>query len=155
MVFFRKTAIGKVGIEEQGGSIVAVYFENDVVPRDREAGETPLIRQAFDQLEGYLAGRLTTFTLPLAPEGTPFMRAVWRKLQEVPYGHTASYKDIATAVGNPRAVRAVGQANHRNPIPIFIPCHRIIGSNGKLVGYGGGLPLKEKLLALEKRYGSI
>jgi methylated-DNA-[protein]-cysteine S-methyltransferase len=83
------------------------------------------------------------------------MKEVWRKLQDVPYGHTASYKDIATEVGNPRAVRAVGQANHRNPIPIFIPCHRIIGSNGNLVGYGGGLALKEKLLALEKRYGSI
>jgi methylated-DNA-[protein]-cysteine S-methyltransferase len=155
MVFFRKTAIGKVGIEEKGGSIVAVYFESDVVPRDREAGETPLIRQAFDQLEGYLAGRLTTFTLPLAPEGTPFMRAVWRKLQEVPYGQTASYKEIASAVGNPKAVRAVGQANNRNPIPIFIPCHRIIGKNGSLVGYGGGLALKERLLELEKRHGRV
>jgi methylated-DNA-[protein]-cysteine S-methyltransferase len=155
MICFRETLLGKIGIEDRNGSIVAVYFENDPVSPDREVGETALLRQAFKQLEGYLAGRLTLFSLPLEPEGTPFMKEVWRKLQDVPYGHTASYKDIATEVGNPRAVRAVGQANHRNPIPIFIPCHRIIGSNGNLVGYGGGLALKEKLLALEKRYGSI
>jgi methylated-DNA-[protein]-cysteine S-methyltransferase len=155
MIFFRKTAIGKIGIEEKGGSIVAVYFENDAVPRDREMGETPLIRQAFDQLEGYLAGRLTEFSLPLEPEGTPLMKEVWRKLRDVPYGQTASYKDIATAIGNPKAVRAVGQANNRNPLPIFIPCHRIIGSNGRLVGYGGGLALKEMLLELEKQHGGV
>jgi methylated-DNA-[protein]-cysteine S-methyltransferase len=154
MISFRETAIGKIGIEEQDGCIVAVYFETDAVPQNRELGETPLIRKAFEQLELYLKGKLTRFSLPLKPEGTPFMKKVWLKLCDVPYGHTASYKDIATAVGNSRAVRAVGQANNRNPIPIFIPCHRIIGSNWKLVGYGGGLELKQKLLDLEKRYGN-
>jgi len=155
MICFRETTLGKIGIEDRDGSIVAVYFANDPVSPDREVGETALLRQAFQQLESYLAGRLTEFSLPLEPEGTPFMKEVWRKLQDVPYGRTASYKDIATAVGNPKAVRAVGQANNRNPLPIFIPCHRIIGSNGRLVGYGGGLALKEKLLELEKRHGSV
>ncbi len=151
MLFFRETSIGRIGIEDTDDSIVSVYFETDDVPKDVELGETPLIREAFDQLESYLAGSLTEFSLPLRPEGTPFMKDVWRKLCEVPYGLTASYQDIAIAVGNPRAVRAVGQANNRNPIPIFIPCHRIIGKSGKLVGYGGGLALKKKLLELEKR----
>ncbi len=155
MLCFRETALGKIGIEDRDGSIVAVYFENDPVSPDREVGETALLRQAFKQLESYLAGRLTEFSLPLEPEGTPFMKEVWRKLQDVPYGQTASYKDIATAVGNPKAVRAVGQANNRNPLPIFIPCHRIIGSNGRLVGYGGGLALKEMLLELEKQHGGV
>jgi len=155
MLFFRETSIGRIGIEENDCSIVSVYFETDDVPKDVELGETPLIREAFDQLESYLAGRLTEFALPLEPEGTPFMKEVWRKLREVPYGQTASYEDIATAIGNPRAVRAVGQANNRNPIPIFIPCHRIIGKSGNLVGYGGGLALKEKLLELEKRNGGV
>jgi len=155
MIWFRDTSIGRIGIEENDGSIVSVYFATDAVPKDLASGETPLIRKAFEQLELYLAGRLTEFSLPLKPEGTAFMKNVWQKLCEVPYGRTASYKDIAAAIGNPRAVRAVGQANNRNPIPIFIPCHRIIGKNGKLVGYGGGLELKEKLLELEKRHGSV
>lgn len=155
MMFYRETSIGKIGIEEKEGYIVSVHFETDAVPEGCDFGETPLIREAFKQLELYLAGRLTEFSLPLRPEGTPFMKNVWRKLCDVPYGQTASYKDIATAVGNPRAVRAVGLANNRNPIPLFIPCHRIIGSNGKLVGYGGGLALKKKLLELEKRNGSV
>ncbi len=155
MICFRDTSIGRIGIEEENDNIISVYFESDMLQHGREEGETPLLRQAFEQLEDYLTGRLTEFALPLEPKGTPFMRAVWRKLREVPYGQTASYQDIATAVGNPKAVRAVGQANNRNPIPIFIPCHRIIGKNGKLVGYGGGLELKEKLLELEKRHGSF
>jgi len=154
MISFRETSIGRIGIEEKEGCIVSVYFETDAVPHGLEMGETPLIRNAFEQLEDYLTGRLTEFSLPLRPEGTPFMKNVWMKLCDVPYGHTASYKDIATAVGNPRAVRAVGMANNRNPIPIFIPCHRIIGSNGKLVGYGGGLELKQKLLDLERTHGN-
>lgn len=155
MLFFRETSIGRIGIEEKDGFIVSVLFETGTVPKGCDRREAPLVREAFGQLELYLAGKLTEFSLPLRPEGTPFMKEVWRKLCDVPYGYTASYKDIATAVGNPKAVRAVGQANNRNPIPIFIPCHRIIGSNGKLVGYGGGLALKEKLLELEKRHGSV
>ncbi|MPM31131.1 Methylated-DNA--protein-cysteine methyltransferase, constitutive [bioreactor metagenome] len=107
------------------------------------------MKEAFRQLELYLAGKLKRFDLPLKAEGTPFMKKVWEKLVEVPYGTTASYKDLAIASGNPKAVRAVGMANARNPIAIFIPCHRIIGTNGKLVGYGGGLELKTWLLDME------
>jgi methylated-DNA-[protein]-cysteine S-methyltransferase len=154
MIFFRETSIGTIGIEEKDGGITHVYLATDAVPREGEVRETPLLRKAFDQLELYLKGQLTAFSVPLTPEGTPFMKKVWQKLCEVPYGTTASYKDIAAAVGNVGAVRAVGMANHRNPIPIFIPCHRIIGSDGTLTGYRGGLEMKRTLLELEAQYGN-
>jgi methylated-DNA-[protein]-cysteine S-methyltransferase len=109
------------------------------------------LREAIRQLRDYFAGTLEKFDLPLAPEGTSFQRAVWKLLCEIPYGETISYGELARRVGNPKASRAVGLANGSNPIAIVIPCHRVIGSNGKLTGYGGGLPLKEKLLALEQR----
>jgi methylated-DNA-[protein]-cysteine S-methyltransferase len=109
------------------------------------------LREPVRQLRAYFAGDLKTFDLPLAPAGTPFQLAVWRKLCEIPYGTTISYGELARHLGNPNASRAVGLANGANPIPIVIPCHRVIGSNGKLTGYGGGLPIKEKLLALERR----
>jgi len=111
---------------------------------------TPL-QEPVHQLRAYFAGNLETFDLPLAPAGTPFQLAVWRKLCDIPYGETISYGELARNLGNPNACRAVGLANGANPIPIVIPCHRVIGSNGKLTGYGGGLPIKEKLLALERR----
>jgi methylated-DNA-[protein]-cysteine S-methyltransferase len=103
------------------------------------------------QLGAYFAGRLESFDLQLAPEGTPFQLNVWQKLCEIGYGDTISYGELARRIGNPLASRAVGLANGSNPLPIVIPCHRVIGSNGKLTGYGGGLPIKEKLLALERR----
>jgi methylated-DNA-[protein]-cysteine S-methyltransferase len=109
------------------------------------------LQEAIRQLRAYFAGKLENFDLPLAPEGTPFQRAVWKLLCDIPYGETISYGELARRVGNPKASRAVGLANGSNPIAIVIPCHRVIGSNGKLTGYGGGLPLKEKLLALEQR----
>jgi len=102
-------------------------------------------------LQAYLDGRLTVFSLPLAPVGTPFQRRVWAVLETIPYGETWSYQRVAAAVGNPKAARAVGMANNRNPIAIIIPCHRVIGADGSLVGYGGGLSHKAWLLALEKR----
>ena len=107
--------------------------------------------QAIRELQAYFAGELEKFTLSLAPQGTPFQLGVWRHLCDIPYGETISYGELARRIGNPNASRAVGLANGSNPIPIVIPCHRVIGSNGKLTGYGGGLPLKEKLLALERR----
>jgi len=107
--------------------------------------------ETIRQLEAYFAGGLESFNLPLAPQGTPFQLQVWRELCEIPYGETISYGELARRIGNPKAFRAVGLANGSNPIPIIIPCHRVIGSNGKLTGYGGGLPIKEKLLALERR----
>ncbi|MBZ5495512.1 MAG: methylated-DNA--[protein]-cysteine S-methyltransferase [Acidobacteriia bacterium] len=105
------------------------------------------------QLEAYFAGNLRSFDLALAPEGTPFQRTVWAALCEIPYGTTVSYASVARRIGKPQAVRAVGAANGRNPLPIVIPCHRVIGSDGRLTGYGGGLRVKEALLALEQGKG--
>jgi methylated-DNA-[protein]-cysteine S-methyltransferase len=109
------------------------------------------LEKTISQLRSYFAGEREEFDLPLAPEGTPFQQDVWRRLCEIPFGETISYGELARRIGNPQASRAVGLANGSNPIPIVIPCHRVIGSNGKLTGYGGGLPIKEKLLALEKK----
>ena len=112
-------------------------------------------RETMRQLREYFAGRLTDFDLPLAPEGTPFQAEVWRAVADIPYGETRSYGDIARAINRKDAVRAVGAANGQNPLPIVIPCHRVIGSDGRLTGYGGGLPLKKRLLALESRQRSL
>ncbi len=108
-------------------------------------------REASRQLAEYFRGRRTRFDLRLNPEGTPFQRAVWNALADIPFGETRSYGDVARAVGRPRAVRAVGLANGRNPLPIVVPCHRVIGRTGKLVGYGGGLRVKQALLDLERQ----
>lgn len=109
------------------------------------------VGEAFRQLREYFAGKRAEFDLPLAPEGTVFQRAVWRQLQEIPYGETISYGELARRVGNPKASRAVGSANGANPLPIVIPCHRVIASDGTLGGFGGGMPTKQMLLALEIR----
>jgi methylated-DNA-[protein]-cysteine S-methyltransferase len=111
--------------------------------------ESDLLKEAHSQLKAYFKGKLREFSLPLAPDGTDFQIRVWKALCDIPYGATASYKEIATAVNNPKAYRAVGNANNKNPIPIIIPCHRVIASDGKLAGYGGGISIKEKLLKLE------
>jgi methylated-DNA-[protein]-cysteine S-methyltransferase len=112
-------------------------------------GTHPIAIEAARQLRAYFAGELREFDLPLDLHGTDFQRRVWRELQRIPYGETRSYSQIAAAIGAPQAVRAVGAANGANPIPIVVPCHRVIGAGGKLVGYGGGLPLKQRLLQLE------
>ncbi len=152
MISVRETAIGPIGIEGDEVSITGLYLPNKAAALSRsKEDETPIIREAFRQLELYLDGQLREFDLPLKPEGTPFMKRVWEKLVKVPYGKTASYKDLAIAAGSPKATRAVGMANARNPIAIFIPCHRVIGSSGNLVGFGGGLELKSWLLELEAR----
>jgi methylated-DNA-[protein]-cysteine S-methyltransferase len=117
--------------------------------------DSALLQPVIRQLRAYFAGELEIFDLPLAPEGTPFQLNVWHQLRDIPYGQTISYGELAHRVGNPKAARAVGLANGSNPIPIVIPCHRVIGSNGKLTGYGGGLPIKEKLLALERRQSRL
>lgn len=109
----------------------------------------PVLARAAAQLAEYFAGRRRAFDLPLAPAGTPFQRAVWSALAAIPFGETCSYAELARAVGRPRAVRAVGAANGRNPLPIVLPCHRVIGSDGSLTGYAGGLGMKRRLLALE------
>ena len=106
-------------------------------------------RDVILQLDAYFAGRLRRFELPLAPDGTPFQRQVWSALTTIPYGETLSYGELARRVGRPNACRAVGAANGRNPIPIIIPCHRVIGADSSLTGFGGGLPIKRRLLQLE------
>jgi methylated-DNA-[protein]-cysteine S-methyltransferase len=131
-----------------------IHFVNGRRPAKPEPEwqeDATLLQETIRQLRAYFAGDLETFDLPLAPEGTPFQRNVWKLLCDIPYGETISYGELARRIGNPKASRAVGLANGSNPIPIIIPCHRVIGSNGKLTGYGGGLPIKEKLLALERR----
>ena len=112
-------------------------------------GETDFLREARAQLDDYFEGRRREFDLPLAPRGTDFQRAVWRCLRDIPYGETISYAELARRVGKPSAVRAVGAANGRNPLPIVVPCHRVIGTDGSLTGFGGGLPTKQFLLELE------
>jgi len=150
-LYFFETPVGTLGIVENGVAITEVYFEKENRHMDVRLAETKLIKETCTQLQEYFEGKRKAFNLPLAPKGTPFQLKVWNALQNIPYGETRSYKDIAIAAGNFQASRAVGMANNRNPISIIIPCHRVIGSNGKLVGYGGGLHIKEYLLDLEKQ----
>lgn len=149
-VYFYESAAGKIGIAEKDGKITNVYITGDEFPKDMEVYETPVLKEAGRQLKSYFAGELTEFSLPIAPKGTDFMKKVWNALCEIPYGRTATYGEIAEKIGSPKAARAVGLANNRNPIPIFIPCHRVIGARGSLTGYRGGLEMKKKLLELEK-----
>lgn len=114
-----------------------------------------LFDDLYIQFEEYLSGRRAVFSIPLVLRGTPFQSEVWEALGQIPYGETRSYGEIARQIGRPKAVRAVGQANQVNPVPILIPCHRVIGSQGELVGYGGGISLKKQLLALEKKFRCI
>jgi methylated-DNA-[protein]-cysteine S-methyltransferase len=146
--------IGLLLLAADDSGLRQIHFADDKHPPkpDPTWRENPSqLQEAIRQLRAYFAGELETFDLPLAPQGTAFQLKVWKLLCDIPYGETISYGELARRVGNPKASRAVGLANGSNPIPIIIPCHRVIGSNGKLTGYGGGLPLKEKLLALERR----
>ena len=116
--------------------------------------QPPILRETIQQLAEYFAGQRSAFELPLRPAGTPFQQTVWRALQTIPYGQTISYRELARRVGKPKAYRAVGNANGKNPIPIIIPCHRVIQSNGALGGYSSGLHIKQFLLELEKKFSS-
>lgn len=147
-IFVYRTKIGPVAIADNGTEITEV----DVVSEDQifEMNETDLLKSAAKQLNEYLEGKRKSFDLPLNPNGTEFQKKVWNALCSIPYGETRSYKQIAEAVDNPKGCRAVGMANNKNPIMIFIPCHRVVGSDGSLTGYAGGLDMKEKLLVLEK-----
>lgn len=142
--------LGLMMAQEEDGALIALDFIPGMRPDDILA-ETPILLEAKRQVLEYFAGKRRDFDLPLAPKGTPFQQRVWQALRAIPYGQTRSYGQIAAAVGNPKAGRAVGGANHRNPISLVQPCHRVIGSSGRLVGYGGGLDKKEALLALERR----
>ena len=143
----RLLPIGEVTVEDDGRAVTRVAFG-----RLGESAPSPLTARDFEQLEAYFAGQRCAFELPLSPAGTPFQRRVWSALEKIPYGHTLSSRALAEAAGSPRAFRAAGQANGRNPIVILIPCHRVTGVSGNLTGYGGGLAVKAALLRLE---GSI
>ena len=147
-IFFYDTPVGKLSIGEENGCITHVTWSK--IPQEYILEETELILKCKNQLEEYFAGKRRNFDLPLVPKGTEFQQKVWKALTEIPYGETRTYGEIAAAVGNPKAARAVGMANNKNPIGIIIPCHRVVGANGKLVGYAGGMEKKEFLLELER-----
>lgn len=144
-----ETSFGKIRLCESGGFLVSLEFMDESASPSSNVKENPVLKKAFQELEEYFAGKLKKFTSHIKPEGTIFQKRVWTELLKIPYGKTASYKDIAINIGNSKAMRAVGLANNKNPLPIFIPCHRVIGANGKLVGYNGGMEIKQKLLQIE------
>lgn len=147
-LYYYETDLGIIGIRDNNKSITEIFYSKE---KDNDnIKETPLIEECFKQLNEYFKGERKEFNVPIEVEGSEFQKKVWNALLDIPYGETRSYKDIAIAIGNEKACRAVGMANNRNPISIIIPCHRVIGANGKLVGYGGGLNIKEKLLNIEK-----
>ena len=141
--------VGPLLLARDESGIIAISF-HPAEARDDWTRDDSGFGDAAKQLREYFAGTRTTFDLPLSPRGTAFLLAVWNELQRIPYGQTRSYRDVAFAIGKPEAIRAVGAANGANPIPIVIPCHRVIGSNGSLTGFGGGLKAKRFLLDLEQ-----
>ena len=143
------SSVGDIQLEYENGAVTGL---KNADPEAKGDAPNELVDKVFRQLDEYFAGTRRTFDFPYRLKGTPFQKKVWAALCEIPYGETRSYKDIAEAVGSPKAFRAVGMANHANPIFIAIPCHRVIGAGGALVGYGGGLEMKKALLELEKAY---
>lgn len=146
---YYQTKIGRIKIAQEGDAIVEI----NVTESEKESEkETPLIKKTIKELEEYFEGKRKFFDIPVSIKGTEFQEKVWEALLRIPYGETKSYEDIAKMIGCPKGARAVGMANHNNKIIIIIPCHRVIGKNGKLIGYAGGLPVKEKLLQIESNY---
>lgn len=155
MIAFRHIAspVGPLLLAASAEALVAIEFRDNRHPVKRSAawqeGDNAVLRQTQRQLDAYFTGARRAFDLPLDPRGTPFQLQVWRALADLPHGSTCSYRELARRIGRPAAVRAVGAANGRNPIPIVLPCHRVIGADGALTGFGGGLPTKAFLLRLE------
>jgi len=144
--------VGRLLLAGDGDSLIQVGFQSGprpLRPADSWIVDGAPFRAVVAQLHEYFAGKRRRFDLPLAPRGTDFQRRVWRALTEIPYGNTISYGELARRIGKPSASRAVGLANGANPLPIIVPCHRVIGADGSLTGFGGGLPIKRRLLALE------
>jgi methylated-DNA-[protein]-cysteine S-methyltransferase len=144
--------VGRLLLAGDREGLIQVGFQSGprpLRPADGWIADAAPFRAAITQLNEYFAGERRRFDLPLAPRGTEFQRRVWRALTEIPYGKTTSYGDLARRIGKPSASRAVGLANGANPLPIIVPCHRVIGADGSLTGFGGGLPIKRKLLAIE------
>ena len=151
-----KTLIGNIVITEENEKIIGIEFEESSLKIEEEIQikQTALIKRTYQQIKEYLEGNRKQFDIPINLKGTTFRLKVWNALLTIPYGETKSYQEIAKQVKSPKACRAVGMANHNNPISIIVPCHRVIGKSGKLVGYGGGLEIKEKLLEIEKKYST-
>ncbi len=155
--------VGPLTVVSNESAVTAIHFGDfsdrpvpkvHILPPD--SAELPdVLQQAVRELTEFFAGTRRNFTVPLAPVGTPFQQQVWRALQTIPYGATCSYRDIARLIGRPAACRAVGMANHCNPIPIIIPCHRVVGADGRLTGYAGGLTIKSRLLQFEREYCGV
>jgi len=143
--------VGPLTLLADDEALIGLHFDSDPAgqPQPDWVRDDNRFRQAVAQLDEYFAGRRRTFDLPLAPRGTQFRKLVWRALRAIPYGQTATYGEIARAIGQPQASRAIGGANHHNPLAIVIPCHRVIGADGSMTGYGGGLERKRMLLDLE------
>ncbi|MDD3632466.1 MAG: methylated-DNA--[protein]-cysteine S-methyltransferase [Candidatus Cloacimonadaceae bacterium] len=139
----------KLEVETYENYVQKIHFVTEV---NNNYNPSPILNKACEQLLEYLLGIRKEFTVFIAPEGSPFQKKVWKAIQSIPYGETRSYKNIAAAIGNPRAARAVGQAANKNPIAIIIPCHRVVGTDGDLRGYAGGIEVKEWLLNLEKEH---
>lgn len=144
-----ETPVGPLLLTTADGALTGLHFEAGPGPGER-SDDDPVLATAAAQLEAYFAGSLRDFDLPLAPEGTAFQRSVWEQLRLIPYGETVSYGELARRLGSPSASRAVGLANGRNPIAIVVPCHRVIGADGSLTGFGGGMAAKRTLLDLER-----
>ena len=149
----RDTPIGFLTVIADDSAVTAIRF--GAVRDAEETVITPLLSAAKEELIAYFAGRLHTFSVPVCPQGSGFSRRVWEAVCEIPYGQTVSYGELAARLGSPKAARAVGMANHRNPIPIIVPCHRVIGANGKPVGYAGGIGVKTILLNLERENSAL
>ena len=145
-----KSIFGNIVIESDGNAITCIKTEDNAKQKGKKEADI-LTDKAAKQLEEYFNGKRKEFDVPIHPQGTDFQKAAWTALQKIPYGETRSYKQVAEILGNPKASRAVGMANNRNPIWIMIPCHRVVGSDGSLTGYAGGMDMKRKLLELEKR----
>ena len=146
-----ESPIGRLQLCADGDGLCALRF----AATGEEMDAAPVLMQAERELEEYFAGRRTAFSVPLSMHGTPFQMEVWAALRTIPYGETRSYASLAAQIGRPRACRAVGMANHVNPLPIFVPCHRVVGADGRLTGYAGGLDVKKYLLKLEGAYVEI
>ena len=146
---YLETGLGRLYLAEEDGCIVRISSEQ--APIGDVLGDGPLLEQAITEVTEYLAGKRQEFSVPVKAKGTPFQEKVWAALMQIPFGETRSYGEIAKMVGSPKGARAVGMACNRNPVLLMIPCHRVVGSNGRLVGFACGLPMKEKLLTLEKQ----
>jgi methylated-DNA-[protein]-cysteine S-methyltransferase len=153
-ICFYESIVGKIAVAMEGDFLVNIFYEYrfGALKEERFIGrETEEMANVFEQIQEYLRGKRKIFDVKMLLRGTDFQKKVWEQLEKIPHGETRSYKEIAQQIGVPKSARAVGMANHHNPIPLIIPCHRVIGASGKLVGYGGGLDLKQKLLTLEKQ----